>query len=335
MARFILNRGKVLEQYNTLRKVADIVGYNLKANKEVGKIIEKETKAPLVVSSEMGVNEVENKSRIIYIMQGDNEEFLRNAIKSGINSFIVDNENDMKRLLSLEEEINLFLRMKVREHTIYTGKYYVYGIHWQRVQELLPNLKKNRNIKTLGIHFHRKTQNIGEWFLKEEFLDVLTEDVISSIDLINIGGGIPVEYANSKPNIEAILSKISEFKDFLHEIGLKLAIEPGRFISAPPIKLETNVINSYEDRLILDCSVYNTSIDIILMNVKLLVEGEKNDGYKYLIKGCSPDSLDIFRYKVFFDNEKRIGDKITFLNAGAYNFHTEFNNLPRIKTIII
>ncbi|MEM5868735.1 MAG: decarboxylase [Candidatus Aenigmatarchaeota archaeon] len=336
MARFILSRKKVLEQYRILSGIADIVGYNFKANKEVGKIIEKETNAPIVISSLNSIKEIEEKSRIIYILQGNNLDEIKSILRDGVKTFIVDNELDLKRLLSLEKEINLFVRMKVREHTIYTGKYFVYGFHWKRLQELIPKLRKNENIKELGIHFHRKTQNVGEWFLKEEFNDVLTEDVTSAIDIINIGGGIPVEYANSKPNIEVIFEKIKEFKDFVNSLGIKLAIEPGRFIAAPPIKLEANVINAYEDNLILDCSVYNTCIDIILMNVKLLVEGEKESGrYKYLLKGYTPDSMDIFRYKVFFDEERKIGDKIVFINAGAYNFYTEFNDLPRVPTIIV
>lgn len=336
MARFILSRKKVLEQYRILSEVADIVGYNFKANKEVGKIIERETTAPIVASSFSSIKEIEEKARIIYILQGNNIEDMKNILKSGVKSFIVDNESDLKRLLSLEEEINLFLRMKVREHTIYTGKYFVYGFHWKRVQDLIPELRKNKNIKELGIHFHRKTQNVGEWFLIEEFKDVLNEDVVNAINLINIGGGIPVEYANSKPNIKFILEKIKEFKNFVNHLGIKLAIEPGRFIAAPSIKLEANIINAYEDNLILDCSVYNTCVDIILMNIKLLVEGEKEVGrYRYLLKGYTPDSMDIFRYKVYFDEEKKVNDTIVFLNAGAYNFYTEFNDLPRVPTIII
>jgi hypothetical protein len=58
-------------------------------------------------------------------------------------------------------------------------------------------------------------------------------------------------------------------------------------------------------------------------------------GEKFLIKGRSPDSLDIFRYKVFLREKPKIGDKIVFKNVGAYNFYTDFNNLPRIKTVIM
>jgi diaminopimelate decarboxylase len=53
-----------------------------------------------------------------------------------------------------------------------------------------------------------------------------------------------------------------------------------------------------------------------------------------LLKGCSPDSLDIFRYTVNL-TEKKVGDKIIFENAGAYNFHTEFAELPKLETKIL
>ena len=62
---------------------------------------------------------------------------------------------------------------------------------------------------------------------------------------------------------------------------------------------------------------------------------EEEKGEKFLIKGRSPDSLDIFRYKVFLREKPKIGDKIVFKNVGAYNFYTDFNNLPRIKTVIM
>ncbi len=334
MAVFILSKKKVLEQYESLKKYADVVGYNYKTNPDVGKILEKETSAPLAVSSLKNAEEISVKDRITYIVQGEDKKTLQGLIESGIKTFIVDNENDLEKLLSLERKINLLLRMKVREHTIYTGKYFVYGIKWDRINELIPKLRKNENVEKLGIHFHRKTQNVGEWSLVDEFSDSLTPNTLSQIDMVVIGGGIPVRYANSKPDVKSILNSIYEFKKFLNERGAKLGIEPGRYIAAPSVKLETNVINAYENTLVLDCSIYNAYMDTFLMHIRLPVEGETDHGFRYLLKGCSPDSLDIFRYRVFFDREKKVGDKITFLNAGAYNFYTEFNNMPKIETIV-
>jgi len=334
MAVFILNPKKILEQYEILKNYADVVGYNFKTNKEVGKFIENKTNAPLVMNSLKNIETIKDKKRIIFLSQGEDTKTLRKLLDTGINNFIVDNENDLNRILSLDAKINLSLRMKVREHTIYTGKYFVYGIAWQRVNKLVEELRKNENIEELSVHFHRKTQNVGEWSLVDEFQDSLNKDTLSLLDFIKIGGGIPVQYKNSNPNIESILNSIKKFKLFLNDYKVKLMLEPGRFIAAPSVKLEANIINAYDRNLILDCSIYNAYMDTFLMNIRLLVENETNNGYRYLLKGCSPDSLDIFRYNVFFNKEKKIGDKIVFLNAGAYNFYTEFNDLPKIKTII-
>ena len=62
-------------------------------------------------------------------------------------------------------------------------------------------------------------------------------------------------------------------------------------------------------------------------------EGE-GEGESFIIKGCTPCSMDIFRYDVRLSNPK-VGDSITFLNAGAYNFSSTFCNLERLPTVIV
>ena len=224
--------------------------------------------------------------------------------------------------------------MKLREHTIHTGKHFVFGFSSSKINELLKELKNNKNINQLGIHFHRKTQNVSEWNLKEELEDSIKD--FSSIDLINIGGGIPAEYKNFRKEVKNhIFNKIRELKTFLNEKNIKMIIEPGRFIAAPSIKLECEVINVYDKNIIVNASVYNSAMDTFVAHIRLLVENEKEDGYCYTIKGFTPDSLDIFRYKVYFDNELKVGDKITFINAGAYNYSSNYFNLDKIETEVI
>ena len=89
----------------------------------------------------------------------------------------------------------------------------------------------------------------------------------------------------------------------------------------------------YDNVLIVNASVYNTDLDALIVPVKLLVKNELNEGKSYVIKGITPCSLDMFRYKVKL-NKPKVGDKITFINAGAYNFSTEFCNLEKLDTII-
>ena len=199
---------------------------------------------------------------------------------------------------------------------------------------MLKELRNNKNIKQLGIHFHRKTQNVSEWNLKEELEDSIEDFTL--LDLVNIGGGIPAEYKNYRKEVsEHIFTKIRELREFLNAKNIKMIIEPGRFIAAPAIRLESEVVNVYDNNVIVDASVYNSAMDTFVANIRLLVEGEGEKGYCYTIKGITPDSLDIFRYKVYFDKEVKVGDKIVFLNVGAYNFSSGYFNLDKVETEIV
>ena len=69
----------------------------------------------------------------------------------------------------------------------------------------------------------------------------------------------------------------------------------------------------------------------------LKVEDELDDsdenGEFYLVKGNTPTRDDIFRYKVKLKNPKE-GDKIVFLNAGAYNYWCDFCSLDKLETLV-
>lgn len=326
MARFLLYPKLALEQFKSLQHLGEI-WYNLKTNPEVGVVLERDTNAKFVATGFGNLARV-NPKRAVLLVQGESKEELKIAVDSGVHGFIVDNEPDLNKLLDLTDDTRLFIRVKMKEHSIYTGKYYVYGIDWRRAVQLA------KDMNHVGIHFHRKTQNVGEWSLVNDLKPMLKE-MEGQVSEVNIGGGLPVRYHNSKPALGAILTDIERLRDHLKEKGIKLVLEPGRYISAPAVKLETQIVNRYGHNLVVDASIYNASMDTFLFNIRLPVEGEVEQGHRYLIKGRSPDSLDIFRYKVFFGKEKKLGDHIMFLNAGAYNFHTEFSDLPRIPTVIV
>ncbi len=323
MAKFILSKSKVMEQLELMKTLADEVSYSYKSNLEIGKLLQDH--CFLSIHSENNLKQVKTKN-VWFFLQGNNPP-------KEVDNFVVDNKNDLNKLLKEDREINLLLRLRLREHTIHTGKHFVFGFSSKEVNKLLKELKNNKNIKQLGIHFHRKTQNVSEWNLLEELKDSIEN--FSNLDLVNIGGGIPSEYKNFRKEVnEHIFNKIKELRKFLNEKNIKMIIEPGRFIAGPSIKLECNVVNVYDNNVIVDCSVYNSAMDTFVANIRLLVEEEKDEGFCYTIKGITPDSLDIFRYKVYFDKEVKVGDKIVFLNAGAYNFNSNYFNLEKVETLI-
>ena len=347
-SRFLLSKSKTLLQYEKVKSISDSVSYSVKTNTEIAKILEDNTDSLFSIHSVNLIDTIRDKSRIWFFAQGWNFKTINYLLSIGVKSFIVDNEQDLKTLNDYlkvyaremeSKKINLLLRMRMKEYTVYTGKHYVFGMYSTQINKWIPILRKNEIIGKLGVHFHRKTQNINEWSLKRDFSESLNPALLGMIDIVNIGGGIPVIYKNYSINLtDRIFNNILEFKEFLNSMKIKMMIEPGRFIAAPPVKLETQIKLVNGNNIIVDASIFNSAMDTFIADIRLLVEGELKKGsvsQMYTIKGSTPDSRDIFRYRVYLKERPKAGDKIIFLNAGAYNFSTDFCSLSKIPTLII
>ncbi len=333
-----------MEQYHRVREIADLISYSSKTNPLITPILEQNTDSLFSIHLTNELKHVQDKSRVVFLAQAWTEAEIKTLIDLGIVYFVVDNEVDLDALLSflerneLKNKINLLLRLKLKENTLRTERYFVFGMKAEVVNARIKGIRNNPNvmnkIKKLGIHFHRKSQNMSEWNYQYEIMHSLDEETMKSISIINIGGGLPAEYANTNVQVvPVILQKIKELKEWLNKQNIQLMLEPGRFIAAPAVKLVTTIIGIYENNIIVNASVYNSDMDALIVPVKLLVEGElpAGEGEPYVIKGITPCSMDLFRYRVYL-NSPKVGDRLVFLNAGAYNFSTEFCDLEKMET---
>lgn len=343
-ARFEISKSKALESYRTLEKITDIVSYSVKSNPYITNILEENTSSRFLIHHVNEFKYIKDTSKIYFMLHSPDNEELDLIFKKGITDFIIDNYRDLDLFIDYikknNKKVNLFLRMRLKEYTVSTGRYFVYGFFSSEINELISKLKNNSNIFSLGVHFHRKTQNLSEWSIVREITDSLLPETLETISYLDIGGGIPVDYKNISPSaIEAIYRKITEIRGYFNKLNIKLIIEPGRAIAAPCGKLVATIKNIVSNNLFIDASVYNCSMDTIVTHVKLLVENEdlEETGKAYVIKGLTPASEDIFRYRVYFkeDNLPKIGDKIVFVNAGAYIYSTDLFDLekPEIKIV--
>jgi len=344
-AKFILSKKKLINQVKKLEDIGLRVSYSYKTNKEVGKLLQELGECKNVdfsIHAFKEINDIKNKKKIWFFTQAENKEELSDLLNFGIRNFVIDNEVDLQRLLEVIEKekikINLSLRMKFQEHRIGTGKYFVYGMSAVKVNKIIEKNKNHLFLEKIGIHLHRKSQNTSEWEIKAEIKDSITEKNLERINIINFGGGLPSIYRSSSINVFSyIFEKIKECVDWLYDKNIEVFIEPGRFLAAPCINLETEIIQKYDNNLVVNTTIYNCALDNILTGTKMLVKGEKKedeDGKNYLIKGNSPTRDDIFRYKVKLNNVK-VGDKIIFLNAGAYNYTTDFFEYIKLNTEIV
>jgi len=347
-AKFTLSKSKVIEQYKIIESAADIVSYSSKTNPDVTPILEEKVDCLFSVHMSNELKHIKDKARILFLAQGWNSELIYELVRQGIFRFAVDNETDLDVLLKYLEtagpefKIELMLRVKLKEHTLKTERYFVFGMPSETVSKRVLELKDHSKISCLGIHFHRKTQNMAEWNLTYEVSQMFPEEVLSAIKVMNIGGGFPSMYANTNVDvINSVFKKIEELKTYLHERNVKLMLEPGRFISAPAGRLITEISAIYENNIIVNASIYNSDMDAVIVPVKLLIENElskeefvEKRGKPYVVKGSTPCSVDLFRYRVYLDNPQ-IGDQLVFINAGAYNFASDFCDLEKLETEII
>lgn len=341
---FTISKEVVLKQFDIVNELSHIVSYSSKTNSLVSSVLERERDCLFSIHLVNELKNIKDKSRILFLAQAWDSQMIDSLLKQGIRKYVVDNEEDLDILLNYlkknkEVKIELMLRAKLKENSIRTERYFVFGMTTNFINIKIKELKDNNQITSLGIHFHRKSQNLAEWNLINEIQDMFNDETLDIIDIINIGGGLPSVYANTNEKIfESIYKRIKELKTFLNFKKIKLMIEPGRFIAAPAGKLHCNILQVYENNIIVDVSVYNTDMDALIVPVKLLIEGEysKDDEQvrPFVIKGKTPCSMDLFRYRVYLKNPKK-GDKIVFINAGAYNFTTDFCDLEKLDERLI
>ena len=337
-ARFVLSRSIALEKYRKLRELGLTVAYSVKTNPLVAELLERETDALFVMHPMEDLGLIRDPQRVWYYGQGWDAKEIDSLVSRGVTRFVVDNTADLAALEgflgSSSHHISLLLRARFREHSVFTGRHYVFGMDSATVRRKIAELQGHPAIEALGVHVHRKSQNISEWSLVEELKGILDDE--AGIQLLNIGGGIPARYANSSDDaLEGIFRKLREVVAFAKERDIKVIAEPGRFIAAPSVVLETTVKRVVGDTVILDCSVYNSAMDSLIVPLKLAVDGELSEGKAYTLKGCTPCSMDLFRYAVRLARPPKEGETIRFLNAGAYNFASDFCGLRKLETVIV
>jgi ornithine decarboxylase len=343
---FVLSKKVLKEKVKQLEDLGLHISYSYKTNRIVGDILQETSPSvDYSIHAKEELEMIKDKSKVSFFMQAELEDEIKNVLEVGIREFVIDNEVDLRRLLEVVAEtktkVTISLRMKFQEHRVGTGKYFVYGMASNKVNDLILELKDHEFIDKLGVHLHRKSQNTSEWEIVEEVEDSLTAEVLERIDMLNLGGGLPSIYRSSSLDVlPYVFSKLKKAKEFLESYNIQTIIEPGRFLAAPCVKLVTEVIQKYDNNLIVNTTVYNCAVDNVLTSTKMLIEAEKDKekdpkkAREFLIKGNSPTRDDIFRYRVKLDPNTSVGDQVVFLNAGAYNYTTDFFGYKKLETEI-
>ncbi|MDB6024747.1 MAG: diaminopimelate decarboxylase [Verrucomicrobiales bacterium] len=198
-----------------------------------------------------------NPKKCVFAGVGKTEEEIEFALRKGIYSFNVESEPEIARINRVAARLKKIAPIAVRvnpnidAHThakITTGTYEnKFGIQFEHVEGVYARASKLKNIKLHGLQMHIGSQLTQvtpyELAVKKVAPMVKTLAARYGFEFFSIGGGLGIVYKPALASGSAAWWKSSEAKGImtpatyaeklvplLQPIGLRILVEPGRFI---------------------------------------------------------------------------------------------------------
>jgi diaminopimelate decarboxylase len=364
---FVFSEKQLINQYETLKQTFESelsnpfdIAFSIKSNPfhEIVKVlISKKALFEVTSIGEMKrILDLGGKpDKIIYTNIVKPTKTISFAMKVDIQYFAIDSYSDMKRIENVSKNLNRTTKVLIRlnplielENTIFScsGRYSKIGIEIPEkldqnslLMSIVSYCEKSPWLDLVGIHMHLGSQitNVELYhrgFNKVCNLMTYLLDCGLNLEVLDIGGGFPVDYGDERvPPITSFCRIIkSELKHSLKH--LHIIAESGRFLTASAGLLAVSVATLKMDpqginTVCIDGSFYNTLPDIITVNwsypIEKVNQRESDPVLNYRIAGSTNDTLD--QYLPRNKPSKRTtscsklieGDLIVFLQAGAYS----------------
>lgn len=296
--------------------------------------------------------------RIVFASVGKTEEEIEAAIRGGILLFNVETEAELEvinrnaRRLEKTQAVAIRINPDVEadtHHYIRTGtKESKFGLDLDTAYRIFMEAYRYPSLRFSGIHLHIGSQITDSkpfvQALKKaaEFVGKIRRNGVP-LEYLNIGGGLGIIYSNEKPQTADQFAKA--VLPILRPLGLRLILEPGRFISGNSGILVTKVIywktSKTKQFLIVDAgmndllrpSIYGAHHEIVPVDQRPVsgkpvpnvdVVGPICESGDFLGKGRSLPRL-------------HPGDLVAVMSAGAYGFtmSSNYNSRPRVSEVAV
>lgn len=340
-----------------------VVHYALKANADK-RILERIRKAGFGIDAVSG-NEIQwalengfEGNQIAFAGVGKTDAEIMVALKSDIFTFNVESIpeliviDDIASKCGKKAPIAIRLNPNVNaktHHYITTGlEENKFGINYWELDALLEQLETLKNIELKGLHFHIGSQIRDLSVFKNlcnrvnEFQKEFKERNIS-IDHINVGGGLGVNYQNPDEELisdfDAFFSVFDKFIELLphqtlhFELGRSVVAQCGALISKV-VYIKEGVKTNFA---ILDAGMTDLIRPALYQSfhhIQNISKPQENPTYKYDIVGPICESSDCFGKAVSLSETAR-GDLIAIRTVGAYGqvMRSQYNLRDFAQTI--
>lgn len=293
--------------------------------------------------------------KIVYASVGKTDAEIEEAIRRGILFFNVESLPELENINRIAKRLGKVTKVALRinpdveaktHHYITTGKLTnKFGIDFATAEKIIGQARRLRNVAIKGLHIHIGSQiTIAEPFVEAikkivAFIEKLNARGVG-IEYLNIGGGLGIVYKNEEPQTAQQFA--SKVLPILKKSGLKIIMEPGRFIigsaailvvkvlyiKKTPLKTFVIVDGGMND--LIRPSLYNAHHEIVPV--------VKRPGKKIKVDVVGPicESGDFFAKDRLLPPVKE-GDYLAIMCAGAYGFTmaSNYNSRRRPAEVLV
>jgi len=261
---YLYSYNTIIDHYRKLesafRSIKPLICYSMKANSNLAicrALVKAGAGLDIVSGGELylAVKAGCPASKIVYASVGKTDKEIEEAVRRGILFFNVESLPELhninrisarlKKVTNVAIRINPDVEPKTHSY-ITTGKLTnKFGIDFNTAYRILRDRKKFAHLKFNGLHMHIGSQIIHSQpyvsAIKKivRFVDILRQAGID-MEYLNIGGGLGIIYSDEKPQTAKEFS--SHILPIIKGKGLKIVLEPGRFIVGNAGILVTKVL---------------------------------------------------------------------------------------------
>jgi len=296
-------------------------------------------------------------SKIVFSGVAKTAREMRFALQQDIFQFNIESEQELEILneVALAEGKQAAIAFRInpdidaRTHAkISTGKASnKFGIAWTRAHKAYARAAELPGIRVQGIDIHIGSQ-LTELAPFEQAFRCLAELTVElreqghDISVLDIGGGLGIDYADGKPPPPPIAEYATLANNILGQLGCKILVEPGRsLVGNAGILLSrvTYIKDGEKDHfLIIDAGMND------------LLRPSMYDAFHEIVP-CRPDDKETREYQVVgpicetgdtFAHNRRLpkmqaGDLLAIRNAGAYgaSMASTYNTRPLVPEVLV
>ncbi len=296
-----------------------------------------------------------NPKKIVFASVGKTEEEITLAIRAGILLFNVESVPELEEINRIAKKMGRTVQAAIRVNPdvaaathewITTGTLKKkFGIDLRSTRTIFKSQKRFSNVKISGLHVHIGSQiTTGKPFLRAikkviEFINVLRQDGVV-LEYLDIGGGLGIIYKDENPQTAQQFADI--ILPFLQKTGLKIIMEPGRFIVGNAGIFVTKVLyikdNGYKKFVIVDGGMNDLIRPSLYHAYHEIVPVKTRQSSKFTADIVGP----VCESGDFFAKDRAIpkvtkDDLLAVMSAGAYGFTmaSNYNARCRVPEVMV